>query len=1801
MSFRTRTIALCLSIAVMLQLLPLNVMATEKEIQVSEDEQNITITAHANETVTVKEKEDSPIEPVAGSLSVVPKVFWINRDYEQNCEITVTNPSNEPKQFYLEADDDKYSDLSYQFIGNGSSDVPMLIAAGESVAVTLSVFAQNAEKNIYYIPITTYVLENSEYVEDAKQSVTLNCELPTLDLSWNLDSSSETSLSLTYTITNNGDKLTDLFVTVSDELKDYVSFSPVISNYELAEGAAVSFTVFPDLAKMKNESIEKLSGKVIAFSAGKTSEKSCDFDTKGQEITATTMGELALRQDGNPFTNFEMQDEFSSKYYNGTEFVDVSDKTKLVEILDEDGFFQYQYESKVNLGDSEEFGDLNFTTNITTQAFEGDSSNYEDGSIITVSTGEVPGNIQIMTETLLSYNEYIALLSESSAEAAPLQLFSIYKAARDNLAEEVLVKSVTDLAIDDIKGKFIEQLTGTDWMEDVYDIFNVAVEGEIVFINNSNPKISNEAKVNYTAIYVMRSILSIGSIAVQFVNPIVGGIFSVLTAPLNVLLDKYEEAVTKEDARLSALYSGYAGHQCTNRGSISAKFYVPDYTKGTKKPSMHASSRMSGNGYVNKQDTNYNMVLNGNPVGTTQNSGLTDVLMTEIPTDHLLPGKENTIVFDYDTSPGSHSVTTDTEITLLYPNDTEIAYIGEPDDLQDIRTKPDFAVYSENIYADDPVIGEGTNLHINVYNTGSRGGWFTIICKDADSGETIYTKENHYLNAFSSEQFTAPWTPQRENTNIEVHLENTSIDLEERDKYVANGNNSGVRDDRNNYAAQSISARKRLVPKVQSIFGDQIYENEPFSVIVNVTQCSDLVDAVFTYDGMKVKAENTGSGETRRYCLYFDEGMPNGKYTVNAEFKYNSSATKVETSYESFEFTVSKRPLIVPDFYVDSYTLLYGKSLDFFVSNIDNLARTEIIVDSGSKAELALTDSTDFVKSYSADMSAYSAGDHSVLINMYYTGYDGKELVKSEKITAKLLSEKESYFTFSLSKSIASANPKFSVYRSSYLKSNVTVDTTENGYRFLKTLDMVNNPSNYQLVVAYDSGVIVKGLDNDGILINDRGCHTLTVVKSETDQITYAAITGLPESEYSSVTIPVSLDAPVTLSPGAYKLCVKGSVDGVSFYRNISIDVSGQDQKIDLNSFALVYYIDTTHTGSSLEEYKAKLCVNNDYGWKYIPLDIGIGAENNILKCYDSYEWDISQVNESMQVYLLVYSKSEVFFIPIKNKSKGVSREKEIIAFDKSALKKVSIKSKNENLSVGRVNIIWNGLSVGLNEDTFYISDGEYELEVELKDGNQMFSSEQTVNISKDCEIIVGDDINVAYSNVTVNWSDVFDTTSILSCYNTSKNWSSSWDVGNADTIKVLDGGCMFRIGLTSRGIPFTFTKEMNVEGNDMSLEIGDELSGDFSALFASDYEVGESIRFSIINVFDKNGNKLFDEYFDTQLNGEIVYTDVENTDKIFTVPIHTDKLYNIYAGLPGESGTYSVDVKLDVEFPKEELVYNVTISDSYADISGAGRYEEGAIVTISAGKRDNYKFAGWISSDVTFNNPSGETTTFIMPAADVSVTAQWKYNGNVLPGPDVPPYPNVPSEPSEPSSPSVSTEPEQPPTTVPSKKTPVDGTNLKVGKAYYNVSKKGTAQYLKPTTKNLKSVTIPSTVKIKGVTYKVTSIADKAFINNKKLKEVIVSDNIITIGNSAFQGCKALKTVTIGKRVRTIGKKAFYGDSKLKTLNVKSTALKKVGVKALYGIHKNAVIKVPKKNLSAYKKLFKNKGQKRTVKIKKR
>mgnify|MGYP000287434285 CR=1 FL=1 len=168
------------------------------------------------------------------------------------------------------------------------------------------------------------------------------------------------------------------------------------------------------------------------------------------------------------------------------------------------------------------------------------------------------------------------------------------------------------------------------------------------------------------------------------------------------------------------------------------------------------------------------------------------------------------------------------------------------------------------------------------------------------------------------------------------------------------------------------------------------------------------------------------------------------------------------------------------------------------------------------------------------------------------------------------------------------------------------------------------------------------------------------------------------------------------------------------------------------------------------------------------------------------------------------------------------------------------------------------------------------------------------------------------------------------------------------------------------------------------------------------------------------------------------------------------------------------------------------------------------------------------------------------------------------------------PSQPTNPSNPSNPTKP-----TNNKKKPAAKGTTLKDSKgATYKVTgakvKNPTVTYVKPK-KNVKKVSIPATITVKGVKYKVTAVSKDAFKNNKKVTQVTIDKNVKNIGKNAFYGCKNLKKVII-----------------------KTTKLTKktVGKNAFKGIHKKATIKVPKKKLNAYKKLLKNSGISKSVKV---
>jgi len=87
-------------------------------------------------------------------------------------------------------------------------------------------------------------------------------------------------------------------------------------------------------------------------------------------------------------------------------------------------------------------------------------------------------------------------------------------------------------------------------------------------------------------------------------------------------------------------------------------------------------------------------------------------------------------------------------------------------------------------------------------------------------------------------------------------------------------------------------------------------------------------------------------------------------------------------------------------------------------------------------------------------------------------------------------------------------------------------------------------------------------------------------------------------------------------------------------------------------------------------------------------------------------------------------------------------------------------------------------------------------------------------------------------------------------------------------------------------------------------------------------------------------------------------------------------------------------------------------------------------------------------------------------------------------------------------------------------------------------------------------TLVIPDTVRYKSVLYKVTSIANNAFLNNYNLtgKLTIQATGLKTIGANAFSGCSGLKdTLSLPTTLTSIGASAFYGCNLLTVISVPS------------------------------------------------
>ena len=88
-------------------------------------------------------------------------------------------------------------------------------------------------------------------------------------------------------------------------------------------------------------------------------------------------------------------------------------------------------------------------------------------------------------------------------------------------------------------------------------------------------------------------------------------------------------------------------------------------------------------------------------------------------------------------------------------------------------------------------------------------------------------------------------------------------------------------------------------------------------------------------------------------------------------------------------------------------------------------------------------------------------------------------------------------------------------------------------------------------------------------------------------------------------------------------------------------------------------------------------------------------------------------------------------------------------------------------------------------------------------------------------------------------------------------------------------------------------------------------------------------------------------------------------------------------------------------------------------------------------------------------------------------------------------------------------------------------------------------------------NVTIPSSIKVNNVTYKVTAIGEYAFYMCSSLTSVTMPNTITSIGGCAFEKCTALTTVTIPNSVTYLGIDAFASCTGLKSIIIPNSVTK--------------------------------------------
>lgn len=1489
-----RLLALLLAACLLASMLPV-ALAADARSRNGESTDELSLTASSGENfITVRETADpAPGGSATGStlsLTADATTLEVKRDYDQKVSVNVTNESAQAVKYYLECEN-SYDDIYMNFVSSGSKDAPLVISEGETQAVVLNVFAQNAKRTRYTVKVNA-VAEDGEIVT---MNLTFGCEAASGTVSFTARTVDNTTLTRTYTVKNtSAETITDLTLSIGGEAADYVRISPNVENYEIAANGTVDVKLIPDLGKMKANNKSLVSGTLIA-SGGASSEEEISFDTQGQTITSTTMGQLALIQDENQYSDLKFDENTLSftTGINGTSktMKDITAEYYVEGDLEKDGVNTAEELDAVLGALIDESGMIDFTIS-DTMLYNGGKdkipvsvrvasevvvdgrarSMIQEGTFYDETTGEVKTcyRVEMTPEEYWGYVEKIndaagalditnwkqmaledfnlpegakvALTVESSMQSASFEFFKEYL---DDTRTFVDYSKVTDI------GQFASEYDAISDIADITgplgklgDIANYIGTGVDIYKTGSvlaNPNFTFEQKAEYTSLQTIKNLntyfggaaLSKGGVAIGtavadgpgavvgfFAGHVISGL---LDWWLSGLIDDMEE-----ELYASMFYDIY-GRQCTNASKVTSTFYVPDfgdinggkvYETGRMYDGSpyggnagYAEDQFGGDSYIHNRDVNYDYILNGRQVGSTQNNGLTQVSVVELPFDKLQPGK-NTLVRDYDTDAGHYSVVADTEITILYPVDAEISYIGEPEGLEDVRMLPDFAVYTENILPGAAIVGEQTEVKTYVYNRGSRRGWVDITVSDGTN--TLYEGQNIQIDAFSEKEVTFDWTPVTGNTDLTVTLVNKSIGLDERKTD-------------NNTAKRTIAARSREVPEIGDITPAEVtLASSSVNFIAGISKIADVISVSFSVD--------------------------------------------------------------------------------------------ETACDANTASLTALTDSTAQV---AVRVSGLTAGEHTVKVAVtYQSGPGTTATVEKEQ---KIVAADPDVTTFNVDATVV--DPGFTVINSNGTRIT-TASTTETGYSITHTADMMDGLDDYYLVTTCAGGLIVSRLDTlGGAVLSLNGAKDLTIDAGPEVEIKYVRLDRLNGMSLSSLLLsPNGDDVIKYIGVESCRLNIQYEAAGMTAYAN-GINVAGMavDGTVDLANYYKLYRVDLPDgRGYTADTY---FDVSVQYKTasgrtSYVSSSSTYDAANDRLTVLVYDRSSVEALSNASEIKLqLTVDSDTLYLVDLSSYAAPVSAEwnHQEVTYTCSGANSLEVFSLL--LEVG------DDTTVYLWGDKLYLPAGTYPFEVGYTADKQQCYHNGTLTVADRSVVVELPSPIENPAQVTFTWPSIWDDHAYI--YYTSpdvngKPWNSSAWLSKGDAVLLPSAVYSVDIQLDryddSQNMIAYAMIEMNVtlaEEASETITIGNTFTGTASNSNTYGYYPGSSCYIDISELKDANGTVLtqYDAFRSAgYLNGTATLTHKTDGTKKYIVPLSVSSFYrSVSFSLPDDiaAGDYTYEIVL--------------------------------------------------------------------------------------------------------------------------------------------------------------------------------------------------------------------------------------------------------------------------------------------------